>query len=136
MKEACSREIAGCIHGGKAYEIEVGRYILLRGLPGPVWGGENPNGDVLLEAAYAVATALLVGAEARAPNLQVDLEAMETSVHDIEKQAGPMQGSREKCESIRRAADHIDDEARKIGENLTREAKRLLEHTAALRDVR
>jgi hypothetical protein len=47
-----------------------------------------------------------------------------------------MQGIREKCESIRRAADSIAGEARKIGENHVRESKRLLDGTEALRDVR
>lgn len=100
-----------------------------------VWDSEDPVTDVVLEAAYAVATALLAGEDARADSLAVDLDAMDTSILDIEKQASRMQGIRDKCESIRRAADHIDEEARKTGENLAREARRLMDHAGALRKV-
>jgi len=100
-----------------------------------VWDREDPGSAVLLEAAYAVATALLASADARSLDLEVDLDAMDTSILDIEKQVNRMQGIRDKCESIRNAANHIDEEARKIGDNLGREVGRLRGQATTLRSI-
>jgi hypothetical protein len=98
-----------------------------------VWDSEDRTTDVLLEAAYAVISALLAGADALAAELDVDVDAMEKSIHNIENQVERMEGIRKKWESIRCAAGTIDETTRIITENLGREARRLLGHAKGLR---
>jgi hypothetical protein len=100
-----------------------------------VWDAEDPASDVVLECAYSVGLALLAAAASDRVEVDVDMEAVDTAILAIEKQAERMQKIRGKCDSIRSAAGCIDDEARKIGDNLRREAGRLQEQAVSLRTV-
>lgn len=98
-----------------------------------VWDKGDPASDVVLECAYSVAVALLAASANREIQVDVDMEAVDAAILNLEKQADRLQGIRKKCGSIRSAADWIDDEARKTSDQLHREAARLWEQVASVR---
>lgn len=100
-----------------------------------VWDAEDPASDVVIECAYSVGLALLAAAASDIVEVDLDMEAVEAAILEIEKQAERMQKIRGKCDSIRSAAGWIDDEARKISDNLRRESRRLQEQAVSLRQV-
>jgi len=99
------------------------------------WDQEDRGSDVFLTAAYSLATALIARAAKEKAEVEFDFAAVDTEVADIERMATRVAGIREKCESIRRAATAIEEEARVTSDKLVASALRLRSQAESLRVV-
>lgn len=98
------------------------------------WHPDVPETDAFLEAAVSLARAMVVHLaqpESEAP--EVDWEAIDKALAELEKQCERFEGIRGKCDSIKSAASFIDDEARKMADKIEKSLGRLTEQLDAIR---
>lgn len=90
-----------------------------------MWDSEDPETDVILTAGLSLARALCVRLAAETKKVDVDIEEIVRAVLDVEKQAQGLDEIRTSAQSIRNAADKIENRARIVGEGLARSVKSL-----------
>ncbi len=98
-----------------------------------VWDQEDDRSNVYVEAAHAVALALLARAAAQKDAIEFDFTKVDTELAEIEKMVGRVAAIREKCETIRRAAGSIEEEARIVSEKLGTSVGRMVTQVASLK---
>lgn len=98
-----------------------------------VWDSENSETDVILSAGLSLARALCVRQAAESKKVDVDIEAIVKSILDVEKQAQGLEEIRTSAQSIKNAAEKIDNRARIVGEGLARSVKSLEEEMEAVK---
>jgi hypothetical protein len=99
-----------------------------------VWDAEDPASDVVLKAGLSLARALCARAGADRRELTIDLERMQKAMREVERQVQGMDDIRKHAQSIRSAADKIDDRARIIADNIARSTTVLEEETEAIKE--
>ena len=100
-----------------------------------VWDQDDRATDIFLTAAYSLATALITRAAKEKDEVEFDFTKIDTETTDIEKQAQRVAAVRDKCESIRRAANAIEEETRIASEKLLGDLGRLRAQVDSLRAV-
>jgi hypothetical protein len=89
-----------------------------------VWDLEDPASDVRLEAALAVARALSVRAGDEHPS-EVDFEAFERAIRDVEKQLQGLEEIQKSAETVESGAGRIKERVRILRANLLRAVETL-----------
>lgn len=100
-----------------------------------VWDQDDHATDVLLVAAYSLATALITRAAKEKDEVEFDFTKLDTELAEMEKQIARVIAIREKCESIRRAATAIEEETRVAGDKLSTALGKARVQVDAIRSV-
>lgn len=96
------------------------------------WHPEDDDSHAFLAAACSLARALVLREQASAES-QVEWGTVDAALLEIDKQIDRFEGISTQCNTIRRAADKIEEELRKLGKKLRLSAERLAEQVDALR---
>ena len=100
-----------------------------------VWDEEDPSTNIYLHAAISVARALIFKKSRPEKMDEVDVEAMEASISEIEKQMEKLDTIHCAGESIRKQVDNIQAATRKMRDALTRQIGSLREHVETVAEV-
>ena len=100
-----------------------------------VWDEEDPSTNIYLHAAISVARALIFKKSRPEKMDEVDVEAMEASISEIEKQMEKLDTIHSAGESIRKQVDNIQAATRKMRDALTRQIGSLREHVETVAEV-
>jgi hypothetical protein len=100
-----------------------------------VWDEEDPSTNIYLHAAISVARALIFKKSRPEKMDEVDVEAMEASISEIEKQMEKLDTIHSAGESIRKQVDNIQAATRKMRDALTRQIGFLREHVETVAEV-
>lgn len=98
-----------------------------------LWDQDDPASDLNLTAAHTIATALLAREASDASRQPFDFTEVDRELADIDKQVARVAAIREKCETIRRAAASIEEEARVASDKIGTSAGRLVMHVRNLK---
>ncbi len=98
-----------------------------------VWDAENPSTDVFLKAGVIAARALCFRAERHSAATQVDFEAIERAILEIEKRAGNLDEVRKSAETIQSSSSKILERVRIDREGLEKQVTLLREKVGELR---
>ena len=77
-----------------------------------IWDAEDPASDVFLKAGIIAARALCFRAERQSAAQQVDFEAIDKAILEIEKRAGNLDEVRKSAETIQSSSTKILDRVR------------------------
>lgn len=99
-----------------------------------VWDAEDEASDIVLLSALSIAKAISVRSR-EASDLPVDVEAMEESIRQIEKQVSRLDEIRTKSNTIRSGAESIIEIANKMEADIDRRLSQLDESVAKLKKV-
>lgn len=97
------------------------------------WDAEDLGTDVILVAALSLARALCVREEAEKQGLTIDLERLQKTILEVERQASGLDEIRTGVGTIRAAAQRIDDRARIMGDQLALATGALNEETGHIK---
>lgn len=100
-----------------------------------VWDVDDTSSDVFLKAGVIAARALCFRAERQSAAQQVDFEAIEKAILEIEKRAGNLDEVRKSAETIQTASGKILDRVRKDREALEKQVEVLRERVKDLRTI-
>lgn len=100
-----------------------------------VWDVEDTASDVFLKAGVIAARALCFRTERQSAAQQVDFEAIEKAILEIEKRAGNLDEVRKSAETIQSSSTKILDRVRKDREALEKQVEILREKVKDLRDL-
>jgi len=98
-----------------------------------VWDAEDTASDVFLKAGVIAARALCFRAERKSAAQQVDFEAVEKAILEIEKRAGNLDDVRKSAETIRSGSEKILERIRIDRDALEKQVEILREKVADLR---
>jgi len=98
-----------------------------------VWDQEDERSHVYLEAAHALATALIAKAAREKDSVQFDFSKVDTEIAEIEKMVERVANIGKKCETIRSAANSIEEEVRITSEKIGGSVRRLRAQVASLK---
>jgi hypothetical protein len=99
-----------------------------------VWDAEDPESDVFLKAGVIAARALCFRNERQSAAQQVDFDAIEKAILEIEKRAGNLDDVRKSAETIQSSSTKILDRVRRDREALEKQVEILREKVKDLRD--
>jgi len=99
-----------------------------------VWDAEDPSTDVFLKAGVIAARALCFRAERHTAAAQVDFEAIERAILEIEKRAGNLDEVRKSAETIQSSSSRILERVRIDREGLEKQVTLLREKVGELRN--
>jgi hypothetical protein len=100
-----------------------------------VWDVEDPSSDVFLKAGVIAARALCFRAERQSAAQQVDFEAIDKAILDIEKRAGNLEEIHKSAETIQSSSKKILDRVRIDREALEKQVEVLREKVKDLREI-
>ena len=100
-----------------------------------VWDVEDPTSDVFLKAGVIAARALCFRTERQSAAQQVDFEAIDKAILDIEKRAGNLEEIHKSAETIQSSSKKILDRVRIDREALEKQVEILREKVKDLRDL-
>jgi hypothetical protein len=100
-----------------------------------VWDAEDPASDVFLKAGIIAARALCFRTERQSAAQQVDFEAIDKAILEIEKRAGNLDDVRRSAETIQSSSAKILERIRKDREALEKQVEILREKVKDLRDI-
>jgi hypothetical protein len=100
-----------------------------------VWDAEDAATDVFLKAGIIAARALCFRAERQSAAQQVDFQAIDKAILEIEKRAGNLDEVRKSAETIQSASTKILDRIRKDREALEKQLEILREKVKDLREL-
>jgi hypothetical protein len=100
-----------------------------------VWDAEDPMSDVFLKAGILGARALCFRSERQSAAQQVDFEAIEKAILEIEKRAGNLDEVRKSAETIQSSSGKILERVRIDREALEKQVEILRERVKDLRDI-
>jgi hypothetical protein len=100
-----------------------------------VWDAEDPTTDVFLKAGIIAARALCFRAHRQTAAAQVDFEAIDRAILEIEKRAGNLEEVRKSAESIQSASGKILERVRIDREALDKQVGTLRDRVGELRDT-
>ncbi|MBI4570245.1 MAG: hypothetical protein HY719_17775 [Planctomycetes bacterium] len=89
------------------------------------WDAENPATDLLLDAAWSVARALVVARKREGAGMGEALVKVERAARAVERQIGHLDDVRKSAESIKSGADKIAERARLMADELRRQVDAL-----------
>lgn len=98
-----------------------------------VWDAEDPSTDVFLKAGVIAARALCFRAERHTAATQVDFEAIERAILEIEKRAGNLDEVRKSAETIQSSSSKILERVRIDREGLEKQVTLLRDKVGELR---
>jgi hypothetical protein len=98
-----------------------------------VWDADDPTCDVYLKAGVIAARALCFRAQRQSAAQQVDFEAIEKAILEIEKRAGNLDDVRKSAETIQTATTRILDRVRIDRDALVKQVEVLREKVCDLR---
>ncbi|MEM8784393.1 MAG: hypothetical protein AAGF19_00895 [Pseudomonadota bacterium] len=98
-----------------------------------VWDADDPQTDVILDAALATAKALSVRRARDDEGASIDFGALDKSVREVERQVQKLDAIKKSSETIRSSADKILDEVRKMRDQLQKEVSALDDGLASLK---
>jgi hypothetical protein len=99
-----------------------------------VWDQDDDRSLVYLEAAHALATALIAKAAREKDAVDFDFSKVDTEIAEIEKMVERVANIGKKCETIRSAANSIEEEVRITSEKIGGSVRRLRTQVASLKD--
>jgi hypothetical protein len=99
-----------------------------------IWDAEDPSMDVFLKAGVIAARALCFRAERRSAAEQMDFNAIDKAILEVERRAGNLDEVRKAAESIQSSSARILDRVRIDREALETQVAALREKTAELRN--
>lgn len=100
-----------------------------------VWDAEDASSDAYLRAAYVLARHMVVAQQSDGVDVEVDLETIDKTILDVQKQCAKAQGIRTKGQSIQKAAETIIKDAEKLESDLARNVERLQDEMKVVREV-
>jgi hypothetical protein len=100
-----------------------------------VWDAEDPTSDVFLKAGVIAARALCFRSERQSAAQQVDFEAIEKAILEIEKRAGNLDDVRKSAETIQSASGKILERVRIDREALEKQVEVLRDRVKDLRAI-
>jgi hypothetical protein len=98
-----------------------------------VWDAEDPGSDVYLRAAISVAHALCTRAATQRAAQDVDFDAIERAIRDIEKQSNGLEDITTYTNTIKSSSEKVLNRARIMREGLMRQITTLDEKIADLK---
>jgi hypothetical protein len=100
-----------------------------------IWDADDPTSDVYLKAGIIAARALCFRAERQSAAQQIDFEAIEKAILEIEKRAGNLDEVRKSAETIQSASGKILERIRKDRDALEKQVEVLRERVKDLRAI-
>ena len=98
-----------------------------------IWDAEDPATDVTLDAGLAVARAIVAGGARDAAQAEVDFDAFERAINEIEKQLKKVEQIQKSANSIQSSTKTILKQARIMGDNIETQVGRLRAQVDGLR---
>jgi hypothetical protein len=100
-----------------------------------IWDADDPTCDVFLKAGIIAARALCFRAERQSAAQQIDLDAIEKAILEIEKRAGNLDEVRKSADTIQTASGKILERIRKDRDALEKQVEVLRERVKDLRAI-